>query len=168
MSTDTKKHILYLLEHYNQLKAEIETLKFELKNLNRMKDVEMIEALTFSSAIKERVDSSETVNKTADIALSYREKLEKMRLEAQRIISLRLSDLSTEKERLDFYLGKLPPFEAAILKEYYFENYSWRDLQEIKGVSAKTLIRYRDSALKKLIKMYEPLAVAGLLNECNI
>ena len=50
MSTVIKKHILYLLEHYNQMRAEIDTLKFELKNLNRMRDVEMIEALTFSSS----------------------------------------------------------------------------------------------------------------------
>ncbi|WP_195376974.1 hypothetical protein [Anaerotruncus rubiinfantis] len=165
MSTVIKKHILYLLEHYNQMRAEIDTLKFELKNLNRMRDVEMIEALTFSSSLKERVDTSETTNKTADIALSYQEKLEKLRHEAQRVISARLSELSTEIDRLDFYIGKLPPFETAVLREYYIENYSWRELQDLKGVSAKTLIRHRDEAIRRLDKMYEPLEKMGLLNK---
>lgn len=42
-----RENILYLLEHYNQMRVEIDTLKFEMRNLNRMKDDEMIEALTF-------------------------------------------------------------------------------------------------------------------------
>ena len=44
---ELRENILYLLEHYNQMRVEIDTLKFEMRNLNRMKDVEMIEALTF-------------------------------------------------------------------------------------------------------------------------
>lgn len=60
---------------------------------------------------------------------------------------------------------KLPPLEAAILKEYYFEGYSWRELQELKGISAKTLIRHRDEAIKQLTGLYEPLAQMGLIGD---
>ncbi len=167
MSTVTKKHILYLLEHYNQIRAEIDTLKFELENLNRMKDVEMIEAMTFSSSLKERVDTSDMTDKTAEIALSYQEKFHQQKAETQHEISDRLFCLSTELERLEFYIGKLSPVETAVLREYYMENYSWRELQDLRGVSAKTLIRHRDEAIKRLDKMYEPLEKVGLLNKIN-
>lgn len=164
---ELRENILYLLEHYNQMRAEIDTLKFEMKNLNRMTDEEIIEAMTFSTSLEERVKTSGTGSKTIGIALSYHEKLEQLRGEAKAAISARLSALTLTVDRLDFYISKLPPMEAAVLQEYYIENYSWRDLQELKGVSAKTLIRYRDEALERLVKMYTPLVDAGLLPGSN-
>ncbi len=164
---DLRENILYLLEHYNQMKVEIDTLKFEMKNLNRMQDDEMIEAMTFPASLTEKVDSGGVSDKTTRIALSYHEKLEQLKTEAKAAISARLSTLTLTVDRLDFYISKLPPVEAAVLREYYIEGYSWRDLQEIKGVSAKTLIRYRDEALDKLVKMYMPLAEVGLFPNYN-
>ena len=162
---DLRDYVIYLLEHYNQMKSEIDTLKFELRNLNRMKDTEMIEAMTFSSPLRdgEKVDSGSVSDKTTEIALDYREKLERLQREAQQSINSRLRDLCDSTERLDFYISKLPAVQASVLREYYFEDYSWRDLQELKGVSAKTLIRYRDEAVRRLTEMYSPLAEAGLL-----
>lgn len=166
---ELRDYVIYLLEHYNQMRSEIDTLKFELRNLSRMKDTEMIEAMTFSSPLKdgEKVDSGSVSDKTIEIALSYQEKLERMRKTARQAVSSRLSDLCTTTERLDFYLSKLPAAQAAILKEYYFENYSWRDLQELKGISAKTLLRHRDDAIRRLTDMYRPLADTGLLLDYN-
>ena len=164
---ELRENILYLLEHYNQMRVEIDTLKFEMRNLNRMKDVEMIEALTFSSSLGEKVASSGASDKTAGIALSYQEQLERLRDEAKAAISTKLSALVLTIDRLDFYISKLPPVEGAVLREYYIENYSWRDLQELKGVTAKTLIRHRDEAVDRLVRMYSPLAEAWLLPDCN-
>ena len=164
---ELRENILYLLEHYNQMRVEIDTLKFEMRNLNRMKDVEMIEALTFSSSLGEKVASSGASDKTAGIALSYQEQLERLRDEAKAAISTKLSALVLTIDRLDFYISKLPPVEGAVLREYYIENYSWRDLQELKGVTAKTLIRHRDEAVDRLVRRYSPLAEAGLLPDCN-
>lgn len=164
---ELRENIIYLLEHYNQMRVEIDTLKFEMKNLKRMQDEEIIEALSFSASLGERVQSSGTSDKTANIALSYREKLERLRDDAKAAISVRLSTLVLTINRLDFYISKLPPVEGNILREYYIENYSWRDLQELKGVSAKTLIRHRDEALDKLVKLYAPLAGAGLFPNYN-
>ena len=161
---DTREHVLYILEHYNQMKAEIETLKFELHNLEMMKDTEIIEALTFSSSLSERVDTSTISDKTEKIAISYQEKMLKMKQEAELEITNRLSVLTTETDRLNFYIDKLPPLEASVLKEYYFDKYSWRDLQDLKGISTKTLIRHRDEGLRRLVQLYEPLVRLGLLN----
>jgi len=162
---ELRDYVIYLLEHYNQMKSEIDTLKFELRNLNRMKDTEMIEAMTFSSPLKDgdKVDSGSVSDKTTEIALDYRDRLERLRRDARQVVGTRLSDLCTATERLDFYLSKLPAFQASILREYYFENYSWRDLQELKGISAKTLLRHRDEAINRLAEMYRPLVDTGLL-----
>lgn len=160
-----RENILYLLEHYNQMRAEIDTLKFELGNLTRIKDSEMIEAMTFSAPSGEKVDTSEVSDKTTRIALTYQKKLTQMQREAMDEITKRLSYLTDVTERLDFYIEKLPPLDSAILREYYFEKYSWRELQELKGISTKTLISHRDEAVKQLAAMYEPLLRMGLLTD---
>ena len=160
---EIRDYILYVLEHYNQMRAEMDTLRFELRNLDRMKDSEIIEAMTFSIPQAERVDTSERTDKTAGIALAYEERRDRMQAEAVRELAGRLSQLTLEIERLDFYMGQLPPFEASILKEHYLENYSWRELQDLKGISTKTLIRRRDEAVARLVQLYEPLARIGLL-----
>ena len=43
-----RENILFLLEHYNQMRAEIDTLQYELEHLEQLRDSEMIEAMTFS------------------------------------------------------------------------------------------------------------------------
>ena len=160
---EIRDYILYVLEHYNQMRAEMDTLRFELQNLNRIKDSEIIESMTFATPQGERVNTSERTDKTSRIALAYKEQRNRIQAEAVQELAGHLSQLALEIERLDFYIGQLPPFEASILKEHYFENYSWRELQDLKGISTKTLIRRRDEAVAKLVQLYEPLARIGLL-----
>ena len=160
---EIRDYILYVLEHYNQMRAEMDTLRFELQNLNRIEDSEIIESMTFATPQGERVNTSERTDNTSRIALAYKEQRNAIQAEAVQELAGHLSQLALEIERLDFYIGQLPPFEASILKEHYFENYSWRELQDLKGISTKTLIRRRDEAVAKLVQLYEPLARIGLL-----
>ncbi len=160
-----RENILYLLEHYNQMRVEIDTLKYELEHLEQLKDSEMIEVMVFSVPSGERVSTSGTSDKTTNTALNYQERLVQLQKDAVNEITGRLSRLTATVERLDFYIGKLPALESAILREHYFEKYSWRELQDLKGISTKTLLRHRDEAVKRLMELYEPLVRMGLLIE---
>ena len=160
-----RENILYLLEHYNQMRVEIDTLKYELEHLEQLKDSEMIEVMVFSVPSGERVSISGTSDKTTNTALNYQERLVQLQKDAVNEITGRLSRLTAMVERLDFYIGKLPALESAILREHYFEKYSWRELQDLKGISTKTLLRHRDEAVKRLMELYEPLVRMGLLME---
>lgn len=101
-----REMILYQLEHYNQMRAEIDTLTFELENLAKVKDAEIIEALTFTGPSGERVQTSGTSDKTANIALNYQKKLTQLEKDAQEEISTRLLALRKIVERLDFYINE--------------------------------------------------------------
>lgn len=160
-----RENILYLLEHYNQMRVEIDTLKYELEHLEQLKDSEMIEVMVFSVPSGEQVSTSGTSDKTTNTALNYQERLAQLQKDAVNEITERLSRLTATVERLDFYIGKLPALESAILREHYFEKYSWRELQDLKGISTKTLLRHRDEAVKRLMELYEPLVRMGLLIE---
>lgn len=158
-----RENILFLLEHYNQMRAEIDTLQYELEHLGQLRDSEMIEAMTFSVPTSERVSTGGTSDKTTGIALNYQERMTQLQKDAVNEITGRLAHLTTTVERLDFYIGKLPALESAILREHYFEKYSWRELQDLKGISTKTLLRRRDEAVRRLVELYEPLVRMGLL-----
>lgn len=162
---ELREKILYLLEHYNQMRAEIDTLKYELAHLNRLEDSEVIEAMTFTVPTSERVAAGKTSDKTTGIALNYQDRKVQLQKDAVNEIAGRLAYLTATVERLDFYIGKLPALESAILREHYFEKYSWRELQELKGISTKTLLRHRDEAVKRLVELYEPLVRMGLFME---
>lgn len=160
---ELREKILYLLEHYNQMRAEIDTLKYELTHLSRLEDSEVIEAMTFTVPTGEHVTAGKTSDKTTGIALNYQDRKAQLQKDAVNEITGRLAYLTTMVERLDFYIGKLPALDSAILREHYFEKYSWRELQELKGISTKTLLRHRDKAVNRLVELYEPLARMGLL-----
>lgn len=162
---ELREKILYLLEHYNQMRAEIDTLKYELAHLNQLEDSEVIEAMTFTVPTGEHVAAGKTSDKTTGIALNYQDRKAQLQKDAVNEITGRLAYLTTMVERLDFYIGKLPALDSAILREHYFEKYSWRELQELKGISTKTLLRHRDEAVKRLVELYEPLVRMGLLME---
>lgn len=160
-----RENILYLLEHYNQMKVEMDTLKYELAHLSQLEEFEIIEAMTFAIPIGERVATSEISDKTTGIALNYQKRMAQLQKDAITEITGRLAHLTATVDRLDFYIGKLPALESAVLREHYFEKYSWRELQELKGISTKTLLRHRDEAIRRLVELYEPLVRMGLFME---
>ena len=89
-----RENILYLLEHYNQMRVEIDTLKYELEHLEQLKDSEMIEVMVFSVPSGERVSISGTSDKTTNTALNYQERLVQLQKDAVNEITGRLSRLT--------------------------------------------------------------------------
>lgn len=112
-----RENILFLLEHYNQMRAEIDTLQYELEHLGQLRDSEMIEAMTFSVPTSERVSTGGTSDKTTGIALNYQERMTQLQKDAVNEITGRLAHLTTTVERLDFYIGKLPALAGKRLRK---------------------------------------------------
>lgn len=160
---DMKEYVVSLLENYNGMNQEIESLHFELENLKRTDDRETIEAMNFSFPTGERITSGNISDKTSDIALTYVQKHEEFKAKAFFEITARLRFLNETIGRLNFYIGKLDAYQASILREYYFEGYTWRELQDLRGVTYKTLIKHRNEAVKILTAYYSSVERVGLL-----
>lgn len=160
---DIKQYVISLLEGYNAMKQETETLRFELKNLKFEDEGELIEAMSLSSPGGEYISGGGVSDKTANIALNYARKRETLREQAAREMITRLHWLDATVDRLDFYIDKLEAHQASILRDYYFEGYTWRELQDLRGVTDKTLMKHRDNAVKALTMTYSSLNRIGLL-----
>lgn len=162
--TEIKNYVLKLLKNRNALKQERKTLLYERTQLEQMPESETIESMLYAEGQRERVDSSIISNKTLDIALNYKQKHQELKTQALSEIDLRVRLIDNALRRLEFYVDGLEAHQASILRDYYFEGYTWRDLQDLRGVTYKTLIRHRDNGIKALVNRYHDLEQLGLLD----
>jgi len=75
-------------------------------------------------------------------------------------ILTKLTLLEGEVDRLETYVGLLPPRQEVLLRRHYFEGASWYSLCEELGLSSKTIRKLRRRAVDTLAEMYE---FAGML-----
>lgn len=102
---------------------------------------------------------------STDVALRYREVAEQVNEEAYKAVIHRLSALETAIERLDFYLGQLDKAQVEVLRGYYFERRTWREMQEGTELAVKTLRKMRDTAVASLTEQYALLFSLSVITE---
>ena len=161
--TDVKKYVIELLKSHNALEQERKMLLYEQEQLEKLSEDETIESMTFATGSGERVDSGDVSDKTVSIALNYRQRHQEQKAQALFEITSRIDWIEDTLLRLDFYIDGLAAHQASILRDYYFEGYTWRELQDLRGVTFKTLMKYRDEAVKALAAKYGALQKLGLL-----
>ena len=160
---ELQEYVIELLKNYNHMKQEIQTLEYELRCLMASSKDEMIESMNFSPPSDERIQVGGISDKTPMIALNYEQRFTELKQEALNEVIGRLRCLKESVDRLDFYINQLEAYQASILKDYYFEGYSWRELQDLRGVTSKTLMKHRDDAIKALTIRYHNIERIGLL-----
>ena len=151
---EPKEYVVMLLKNYSRMVREAASLRFELKNFVKVGDDEIIEEMALSYQMGDGIRSGCISNKTADVALRYREVADRVNEEAYKAVIHRLNALETAIERLDFYLGQLDKTQTEVLQGYYFERRTWREMQERMDMATKSLRRIRDAAVASLTEQY--------------
>ena len=77
-----------------------------------------------------------------------------MNEEAYKAVVYRLNALETAIERMDFYLSQMEQMQVEVLRGYYFEGQTWREMQERMNLATKSLRRIRDAAVASLTEQY--------------
>lgn len=65
----------YILTHYNELKGDLEMLKYRLENFKPVTENEVIGSLVFERSDEPKVTSTPTNLRSEVIALSFRDKM---------------------------------------------------------------------------------------------
>ena len=162
---EPKEYVVMLLKNYSRMVREAASLRFELKNFVRIEDDEIIEGMALSSKMGDGIRSGRIADRTTDVALRYREVAEQVNEEAYKAVIHRLSALETAIERLDFYLGQLDKAQMEVLRGYYFERRTWREMQEGTELAVKTLRKMRDTAVASLTEQYALLFSLSVITE---
>lgn len=160
---DTKEYVMSLLKQHNKMAQEVASLQYELEHFIRTDDEAIIQELSFPGGMGEYFGTGDFSDRTADIALKYRQMAEQVNSEALKSVIHRLNVLKTTVDRLDYYIGQLEKEQAEVLRLYYFKRLSWRELQEQMNMAVKTLRKLRDVGLDRLVERYGLLLTLSVI-----
>ena len=143
------------LAQYSFLKKKCLLLEHELKTPAGVSPEELLSALAVSKSDydgQHRRDG--TYDKMLSLVEKYQARSEHMNQEVVRQILLELHDVQTELERMELYVSLLPDGIKLVVKLFLMEGRSWNELEQMTGVSRRTLVRRKRDGIEKLVGMY--------------
>lgn len=161
---ELKQKMIQLLKAYATNIKKLALLRNELSSFTHVTPDEMLETMIFSKCESgARPAVGHVSDKTAHIAMSYRQKASEVNESILNEISAQIWELERRQSRMETCLTQLPSEQADVIRGLYFEGQHPRDLAESLHLSERTILRYRDRAVTGLIEMYLTLQDAGIL-----
>lgn len=143
-----------IIKDYPGMVREAKCLHQQIQNFHGVSEVEVIDSMNFSNPEGERVQTSNTPDKTATIGATYRER-------ARRINQEWIDHLTTKllwlEEELDFFrssLRSLSPEYAAMMWDLVIEGMTWDSVEAAHHISRYSISKYRKKAIAELDALY--------------
>ncbi|MCD7752134.1 MAG: hypothetical protein LUI10_10420 [Lachnospiraceae bacterium] len=149
------ERIIDLMKQYPEKKQELAVLQVQIKNFKGVTEDEVIDSMQFSSPQGERVQSSDISDKTARVAISYRERTKQINDEWYSYLVEQYTTLRDELEFFEFALTQLSGQLSGIMHDLVIGQCTWEQVMEHYHISRKTLWRYRQKAITELDRLYE-------------
>lgn len=116
---------------------------------------ETIEGMVFKTCQEEKVQSSRVSDKTASIALGYREENEKINLKQQRDLERIIKGNEMELLKIEKAIETLSSNERKVIEGIYLKTQSRRLLCSQLFISENTLNRYRKKGVEQLVRVFQ-------------
>lgn len=162
-----KGYVEKIISEYPQMVREREYLKKQIESCKLISADELICAMSLSHPEGERVQSSDLSDKTACVALGYREKLEQINEEFVIPMQKRYDALDTEISFLETSINELPEDMTTVMQELVIEGFTWEEVAENLYISISKLQKLRRAAIENLVRTYqkrESILAGKLLN----
>lgn len=156
-----------MLKNYPAMVRERDSLAHQIAHFKGLTAEEIIESMYTPRMDGERVQTSNISDKTAQIAMTYQEKMERINREWYEHLEKRLMYLTSEIRNFESALDTLPERQAAIMKDMIVGGVTWDALCVIHHLSRTMIAKYRRRAIARLSEIYdqnEKLAVDYLLS----
>ena len=150
-----KGYVEKMISEYPQMVRERESLKKQMEAQEFLSADELISAMSFSHPDGERVQSSDLSDKTARIALGYREKLERINEELIVPMQKRYQALNVEISFLEDAILNLPEDLAYVMQELVLKGHTWEEVSQEMFISVTKLQKLRKAAIDNLIRAYQ-------------
>lgn len=155
MSTDMRKHVLDLLETYQERERKIALLRYELEHPAHVSSEEMIGTMSLRRSDGIGPSGGHISDKTLYIALNYQDRTDKINSDAKESIVVELVELERTQKQLEYYLSLLDAREAKVLRLTYLDRLSQEKIAKSMDTSVRTVQTLKSKALKSLTKMYQ-------------
>ena len=143
-----------LIREYPKRKRDLECLRQQIADFKGITDEDMIDTMYFSHPEGERVQTSGVNDKTARIATTYRDKMERINAEWYEHLEKEYYELAEEVRFFEAALKALPDELSDVMMDMIIYRYTWDSLCSIYHVSRTMSAKYRRKAIRELEDMY--------------
>ena len=150
-----RERIEALIRDYQKNKMELKCLEHQIRNFRGISENEMIDTMYFTQPEGERVQTSGVSDKTAKIAMSYRERMDAINEEWYQHLEKQYFSLAEEISFFESAVKALPGEIGEIMQDIVFSQASWEEVADKHYVSRRTIGRYRQKAIDELVVLYE-------------
>lgn len=148
------KRIELMFREYRNKERDIKLLRQRLMDMTCISDEEVIETMVFSSPEGEYVQSSGISDKTATIAMHFRDQQERLNKDMVGLITRKICSLVDELRLFDYAVALLPTRQAEIVRHLVKNGDDWETTMQELEISRRTLQRERQNAIDGLEHMY--------------
>lgn len=150
-----RERIEALIRDYQKNKMELKCLEHQIRNFRGISENEMIDSMYFTQPEGERVQTSGVSDKTAKIAMSYRERMDAINEEWYQHLEKQYFSLAEEISFFESAVKALPGKMGEIMQDIVFSQASWEEVADKHFVGRTTIWRYRQKAIDELVVLYE-------------
>jgi hypothetical protein len=124
-------------------------------NFKGITESEIIESMYFTKPDGERVQTSGVSNKTANIAITYKDKMERINCEWREHLNKKHSILSEELFFFESAILSLSGLLPDFITDMVIKSMTWDELAEKYHVSRTMVAKYRKKAIRELEILYD-------------
>ena len=143
-----------IMQEYLQMVMERVCLENQIRNFQGITEEEMIDSLQFSQPDAERVQTSSVSDKTGRIAVSYKDKMERINKEWQAHLEKKHAVLMEELMFFESAVLSLSGFLPAFISDMVIKGLSWDDLAAKYYISRTMVAKNRKRAIRELENLY--------------
>ena len=143
-----------IMQDYQQMVMERICLENQIRNFQGITEEEMIDSLYFPLPDDDRVQTSGISDKTARIAISYREKMDRINKEWQAHLEKMHSVLSEELVFFESAVLSLSGILPGLIADMVIKGLTWDDLANKYHISRTMVAKNRKKAIRELEALY--------------
>ena len=144
-----------LISEYPQMVSQKKCLAYQIAHFRGLSPEDVIESMYTAHHEGERVQTSGTSDKTAQIALNYESRMVRLNREWYEHLEKQLVDLTEELSFFEGALWALPVEMADLMWDLVVEQMKWEVAEQKYSISHTTVYRLRKKAIHLLEKIYE-------------
>lgn len=143
-----------IMKEYPKMIMERTCLEYQIRNFIGITETDIIDVMSFTKSGGERVQTSSISEKTANIAITYRKKMERINREWQDHLENKYVILLEEIIFLESAIASLSGNLSEVIYDMVMQGLTWDELAYKYHISRTMVAKYRKKAIKELEMLY--------------
>lgn len=143
-----------IMREYPQMQMQLKALSFDLNHFKGIGEDEMIGSMVCSHSKGERVQTSRVSDKTARVAVAFREEMERVNDEWYDYLFQSHMMLKEEIDYFEYAVSSLSGYLSGLIADMVMTEMTWDELAGKYNISRAMVGKCRKKAIKELEIMY--------------